>query len=253
MARVVGVIPARFASTRLPGKPLELIGDKPMLWHVYSRTKLAKSLSDVIIATDDDRIFEAAQSFGAQVQMTDSRHQTGSDRIAEVAERVDADILVNIQGDEPFIDPHAIDAAVENLIKKDEAVVGTLITRFCKNDALISPNTAKVVTDVNGFAIYFSRSVIPFNRDVGAIEKWLAAGRYFQHIGLYAFRKEFLMKFVQLPQSELEKIEKLEQLRILENGFKIICTEVKEAGFCVDTLEDLQEARQIWKDQNVAN
>lgn len=246
-AAAIGVIPARYQSSRLPGKPLALIGGKPLIQHVYERASLARSFDDLIVATDDVRIEKAVQAFGGQAMMTDRSHQTGSDRVAEVAENYDAEIIVNVQGDEPFISPTAIDLAVEKLRETPDAVVGTLVTPCRDEDELISENTAKVVQDATGSALYFSRSPIPFIRDAKDLTALLARSTFYLHIGIYVFRRDFLFQFIQLPQGALEQFEKLEQLRILENGHKIICAQTDYQAFSVDTQQDLEIANAKFK------
>ena len=248
----VGVIPARYASSRFPGKPLADLGGKPMIQHVYERAAQAGRLQQVIVATDDRRIAEAVRAFGGRVQMTRSDHPSGSDRVGEVAATLDADIIVNIQGDEPFIDPDAIDLAVETLETHPDVPVATLV-RPCDNvEELQSPNTAKVVLDDAGHALYFSRAAIPFHRDETNPANWLNASSYFLHIGLYVYRKAFLLEYTTWPPGRLERIEKLEQLRILERGYRIICAKTDYHAICVDTPEDLAQAQQILKEYGVA-
>ena len=249
----LGVIPARYASTRFPGKPLALIGEKPMIQHVYEKAIQAETLREVVVATDDARIVEAVQAFGGNVILTRDDHETGSDRLAEVAAQHSEAILVNIQGDEPFISPEAIDRAVAKLVETPQADVGTLVTRFRRVDEFLSANTAKVILDKNDFALYFSRAQIPFFRDCDDPKSWLEKDVYFQHIGLYVYRRDFLLKFVEWPPGRLEHVEKLEQLRVLENGHRIVCAKTEYASFCVDTPEDLEKAQQIWKEQARAN
>lgn len=247
----LGVIPARYASSRLPGKPLMDIAGKPMIQHVYERTQKAKTLDQIVVATDDVRIAEAVTAFGGQTMMTRSDHPSGSDRVAEVADQFDCDLVVNIQGDEPFIAPQAIDTAVQKLIASPQAVVSTLVSRLYDNKSLYSRNTAKVVLSNDDFALYFSRAPIPFDRDA-MDETHLQPGRaHLQHIGLYVFRKSFLKKFVNLPVCDLEQIEKLEQLRVLKNGYRIVCAVVDYHSFCVDTPDDLEKARTLAKELSV--
>ena len=248
----VGVIPARYASSRFPGKPLADLGGKPMIQHVYERAAQAGRLQQVIVATDDRRIAEAVRAFGGRVQMTRSDHPSGSDRVGEVAATLDADIIVNIQGDEPFIDPDAIDLAVETLEAHPDAPVATLVRPCDSVEELQSPNTAKVVLDDAGHALYFSRAAIPFYRDETHPANWLKASSYFLHIGLYVYRKAFLLEYITWPPGRLERIEKLEQLRILERGFRIICAKTDYHAICVDTPEDLAQAQQILKEYGVA-
>lgn len=247
----IGVIPARYAASRLPGKPLAIIAGKPMIQHVYERAVRAERLQRVVVATDDSRIVDAVQAFGGTVLMTRADHPSGSDRVAEVAVQFDADFIVNIQGDEPFISPHAIDQAVAGLAASPWAQVGTLVTRFASADELRSPNTAKVVLGAGGRALYFSRAPIPFLRDEPESESWLLHHRYYKHIGLYVFRRAYLLEFVTLSVSPLERAEKLEQLRILEHGDAIVCAQTTYASFCVDTPEDLERAQQMSREEAI--
>ncbi|KAA3618222.1 MAG: 3-deoxy-manno-octulosonate cytidylyltransferase [Calditrichaeota bacterium] len=251
MNKAVGIIPARYASTRFPGKPLGLIGNKPMIQHVYERASHAKSLDKVIVATDDERIMQAVKSFDGDVFLTRTDHQTGSDRIAEVAENLDFAIIVNIQGDEPFVDPDAIDQTVELLQNSPDAAISTLVAPIRNSSDLHNPDVAKVVLNNNHEALYFSRAAIPYNRDEKNPGKWLEYGNYYQHIGFYVYRKEILMQFVKWPLGTLEKRESLEQLRLLENGYKIVCAEVPQTAMCVDTPEDLEKAQQYWEEQQL--
>src|SRR3989338_2672331 len=213
----IAIIPARYASIRFPGKPLALINGKPLIHHVWESVSMSKSLKRIIVATDDERIFKAVREFGGEGWMTSSSHATGTDRISEVAKNIEADIIVNVQGDEPKI----IDMAVEPFrgtqteFGSPELQMGTVCTEIKSKDELNNPNIVNVVTDCNGFALYFSRSTIPYNRDNDSRTS------YYKHIGLYVYRKDFLIKFSQLPSTPLEKIEKLEQLRALEHGYKI--------------------------------
>lgn len=207
---VVGVIPARYGSTRLPGKPLIEIAGKPMIQHVYERASAATLLDDLIIATDDERIAEVVEETGGTTMMTDPDHSTGTGRVAEVAAKVDADFTVNIQGDEPLIDPNVIDAVVESL-RQNSPKVATPISPIKDESLLNDENTVKVVTDTDGKALYFSRSKIPFSGELGSTYK---------HIGLYGFETELLLDYINM-ESELESAEDLEQLRLLENGFEI--------------------------------
>jgi len=215
-----------------------MIAGKPMVQHVYERACQAQYLSEVIIATDDARIFAAARDYGSKVRMTRSDHLSGSDRAAEVASSDQASIIVNIQGDEPSIDPAAIDAAVLGLTKEEDAPMSTLAKRIEDPREIDDPNTVKVVMDLRGYALYFSRCPIPFVRG----EK----PPYFKHIGLYAYRREFLLGYSQMPVGPLERAEKLEQLRALENGHSIRVVETEYESLGVDTPEDLERLLQFW-------
>jgi 3-deoxy-manno-octulosonate cytidylyltransferase (CMP-KDO synthetase) len=236
--KILGVIPARFSSSRFPGKVLVPISSKPMLQHVYERASQARYLSSTIIATDDERVFEAARHFGAQVRMTRSDHVSGTDRVAEVASAEDAEIVVNIQGDEPLIDPDAIDAAVLPLEHYPEVVMSTLAKEIENLREVADPNVVKVVTDRAGNAIYFSRCPIPHGRQ-GFQPK------HFKHIGLYVYRRRFLLEYSSLPMGPLEQAERLEQLRALENGYKIRVVETQYESLGVDTPEDLARVSQL--------
>ena len=241
---IIGIIPARFASTRLHGKPLVDIGGLPMLQHTYESAKKSKLLSDVVIAVDDERVYDVARKFGAQVEMTPKDLETGSDRIAYVAEKLTtAEIIVNIQGDEPFIPGQMIDEAIEPLLFDKRVSVSTLAKRILSVDELNSPSIPKVVFDYNSYALYFSRSPIPYVRDgISDIQKLRIADIY-KHIGLYVYRKESLLQFTSLRPTDLEKFEKLEQLRMLENNMKIKIVVTENESLSVDTPDDLEIAR----------
>ena len=236
--KVLGVIPARYKSTRLEGKPLADILGKPMIQYVYEAAGRASSLQDVVVATDDERIFNAVQTFGGRAVMTKTDHPSGTDRVAEVAAGRDFDIVANIQGDEPLIDPHMIDECVEALQNSDGAGLSTLMKRVGE-DAYDDPGVVKVVRDVRGRALYFSRSLIPYPRTR------TAEFAVFEHIGLYAYTKECLLRLASLPPTPLEQIEGLEQLRALENGIPVQVAETSCTGelISVDTLADLERVR----------
>jgi 3-deoxy-manno-octulosonate cytidylyltransferase (CMP-KDO synthetase) len=238
--KILGVIPARFASTRFPGKVLAHIAGKTMLQHVYERASLSAYLTSTLIATDDDRVYSAARSFGARVRMTRSDHLSGTDRAAEVASAENAEIIVNIQGDEPLIDPAAIDAAILPLVHEPELVMGTLKKRIEDPREITDPNVVKVVTNGAGDAIYFSRCPIPFEREKSGTTP------YFKHIGLYVYQREFLLAYSALPVGPLETAERLEQLRALENGYRIRVVETEYESLGVDTPEDLQRVSQLF-------
>jgi len=241
---IVGIIPARFASTRLPGKPLLDIGGKPMLQHTYESAKKSKLLSDIVIAVDDERVYEAAKSFGAEVQMTPRELATGSDRIAYVAKKIfTSEIIVNIQGDEPFIPGQMIDEAIEPLLFDKNVEISTLAKKITSTDELNSPSIPKVVFDYNNYALYFSRYPIPYVRDTVSDNQKLRIAEIYKHIGLYVYRKESLIKFTSLRPTDLEKYEKLEQLRMLENEMKIKVVVTENESLSVDTQDDLEVAR----------
>lgn len=244
---VVVIIPARYASTRLNGKPLLHIAGKPMIQWVYERAKKAKLTNDVIAATDDKRVFDAVRYFGGKAVMTSPEHRTGTDRIAEAADGLNADIIVNVQGDEPLIEPEMIDEAIRPLTNDPEIVAATLKTKIRDEAELNNPNVVKVVTDKNDFALYFSRLPIPYVRNS---EQWpVASGQkksiHYKHIGLYVYRKYFLLKFAKMQPTSLEEAEKLEQLRVLENGYKIKVVETEHDSIGVDTEEDMERVRKI--------
>lgn len=232
--RAVGVIPARYPASRFPGKPLAAICGLPMVQRVYEGARRAKSLREVLVATDDERIADCCRSFGAPVVMTATHHPTGTDRLAEVAAGLDDDIVVNIQGDEPLIEGFVVDAAVQALLETPEAAMSTLVHEAEPN-ALADPNRVKVVMDRAGFALYFSRSPIPHRRPGGR------PARIWQHVGLYAYRRDFLLRYVELPPTEAEQSEALEQLRALEHGYRIRCGVVEGwKSVPVDTPEDVE-------------
>ena len=235
----IGVIPARYASSRFPGKPLADILTKPMIQWVYERACRAKLLEKVVVATDDQRIFDAVTNFNGNVVMTSPTAANGTERIAEVTQNLDAKLIVNIQGDEPLIDPDVIDQLVVLMKENPAAPVGTLVKKIEDAENLINPNIPKVVVDKDFYALYFSRSIIPFHRDRADQRKWIRNEKYYQHIGLYIYRREFLLKFVKLPMSNLERIERLEQLRILENGYKIKVALTETDSIGVDVPSDI--------------
>ncbi len=250
---VVGMIPARYAATRLPGKVLADIGGKPMVQHVYERASQAEVIQDVIVATDDSRVFEAVEAFGGTVVMTSSEHRSGTDRLAEVARGMDCDIVVNIQGDEPLIDADAIDAAVEPLLGDASIAMSTLRSPITDREEYENPAAVQVVVDREGFALYFSRAPIPYFRidDPDAIPEsgifahpvtGLAA---YRHIGMYVYRRETLLWLSELEPTPLEKTENLEQLRALENGCRIKVVEYDYSPIGVDTPEQLVQVRRI--------
>ncbi len=235
--RILGVIPARFASSRFPGKALATIAGKPMLQHVYERASQARYLSKVIIATDDERIHKAARTFGAPVIMTRADHLSGTDRVAEAASSDNATIIVNIQGDEPLIDPSAIDAAALALLDDPDVPMSTLMKLIEDPREINDPNVVKVVTNFGGDAIYFSRCPIPFARDSGGHHD---TNQHYKHLGLYVYRRDFLLAYSGLPVGPLERMERLEQLRAIENGHRVRVVETEYESLGVDTPEDLE-------------
>jgi 3-deoxy-manno-octulosonate cytidylyltransferase (CMP-KDO synthetase) len=238
---IIGVIPARYASTRFPGKPLVQIKGKPMIVHTYENSKKSKLLNEVLVATDDNRILEAVEKAGGKAVMTPSNLESGTDRIAYCVKDISCDIVVNIQGDEPFIQAEAIDSAIKPLIENDNILVSTLIKKIDKIDDLINRNVNKVIIDKDDYALYFSHSSIPCLRDFADEKEWLKHHVFYKHIGLYVYEIGFLFKFSGLPKSALEKAEKLEQLRILENGYKIKCVKTDYESISVDTPDDLKK------------
>ncbi|HET9319349.1 MAG TPA: 3-deoxy-manno-octulosonate cytidylyltransferase [Bryobacteraceae bacterium] len=240
------MIPARYASSRFPGKALVRIGNKSMLQHVYERVSLARYLTSVIIATDDERICKEARRIGAPVRMTRPDHLSGTDRVAEVASMDSAEWVVNVQGDEPLIDPGAIDAAILPLLDEPSIPMGTLKKRIEDPREIGDPNVVKVVTDRAGNAIYFSRSTIPYVRD-GAKGKSGGEVVHYKHIGLYIYRRDFLLRYPEMPVGPLEMAERLEQLRALENGHQIRVVETEYESVGVDTPEDLEKVNQLFE------
>jgi len=241
--KIVGIIPARFASTRFPGKPLALIAGRPLIQHVVEQCQQAKLLSDVIVATDDTRIWEVAQNF-CRVEMTRPEHPSGSDRIAEVAERCGCDAVVNIQGDEPLIEPGVIDAVAGALAQNE---MSTAAARIKSLSELDNPNVVKVVVNAAGRALYFSRRTIPYLREAasGSTSEQLAAFPFLKHLGIYGYRRETLLRLVKFPVSPLENAEKLEQLRALENGIPIAVVKVDYDSIGVDAPEDVAKVENI--------
>jgi 3-deoxy-manno-octulosonate cytidylyltransferase (CMP-KDO synthetase) len=241
--KITAIIPARYGSTRFEGKALADIGGKPMIQHVYERTCRSALISEVVVATDDDRIAAAVRKFGGRAEMTSTGHETGTDRLAEVAARMDSDIIVNVQGDEPLIEAAMIDEAIEPLTADAALPMSTLKSRIKTLHDFLSPNVVKVVTDWEGYALYFSRSPLPNFRD-----KWndlkdekFSSGKLlsYKHVGLYVYRREFLLQYSQMSPTYLELSEKLEQLRVLENGYRIKVVETSFESIGVDTPADL--------------
>ena len=243
--KILTVVPARFASTRFPGKIIAPVCGKPLVLHTYERARRAKCVTDVVIAADDPRIADALRPFDARVVMTRADHASGTDRIAEVAATSDADIIVNVQGDEPLIDPATIDKTVEALLNAPDAPMATARCLITDPAELDNPNVVKVVCDARGRALYFSRCCIPYIRDERDRARARLPRVHWVHIGLYVYRREFLLRFAKLPQTPLERLEKLEQLRALENGFPIMVADTDYEGVGVDTPEDLERVRKL--------
>jgi len=237
---VVAIIPARYAATRLPGKVLVDIAGKPMIQHVYERAQATSGISQVLVATDDERIAEVVKGFGGEFRMTRADHDTGTDRLAEVAADLSCDVVVNVQGDEPLIAPASIQIALEPLKSSPEVVMSTLRERLHDMDEVRDPNNVKVVVDQDDFALYFSRHAIPFPRNNGD-----GAIVYWRHIGLYAYRREFLLTYARLTPTPLQRAEALEQLRALEHGYRIKVPVTPHSAIGVDTPEDLARVRAL--------
>lgn len=238
MSQVAIIIPARYQSSRFPGKPLALLAGKPMIQHVYERCQQVPGIADIIVATDHDGIANTVRSFGGKVCMTSENCACGTDRVAEVAAKLTADIIINVQGDEPNIEPDYISKALAPLLTDDKLQMATLMAPIKDPAEYRNPNIVKVVTDTNKRALYFSRSPIPNN------ERGQVAG-LFKHIGLYVYRRDFLLKLTQMAQTPLEQTEKLEQLRVLENGVAIQMVEVPQSTFGIDTPEQLAAMEKI--------
>jgi 3-deoxy-manno-octulosonate cytidylyltransferase (CMP-KDO synthetase) len=257
-SRAVAIIPARWASTRFPGKPLAQIKNKPMIQWVVEQAQKASRISEVIVATDDDRIMDAVTGFGGKAVMTSQNHTTGSDRIAEVASGLKCDIVVNVQGDEPLIPPENIDQVIGCLDRDPALNVATLMMAVHESDEIIDPNVVKVVADQKGKALYFSRSAIPFHRDEWKngfpenISKSKKEGmsQVFKHIGLYAYTRSFLLEFTRMNPTPIEQLEKLEQLRILEHGYPIQVELTEKVSMGVDQIEDLDKIERFLEKQN---
>lgn len=239
---VTAIIPARYQSTRFPGKPLALLLGRPMIQHVYERTNSAQLVDRVIVATDDQRIFETVHAFGGEAMMTRADHATGTDRLAEVASNLDAELIVNVQGDEPLIHPQMIDQAVQPLVDSAVIQMGTLAAPLTCNEDFHNPNVVKVVRDLAGFALYFSRAPIPWPRDPGGNDQGahLPQLALWRHIGLYVYRRSLLLDYPGWPETPLERLERLEQLRALERGVRIYVAETRWDSHGVDTPADLE-------------
>ncbi len=244
--KVVVIIPARYASTRLPGKPLVSLAGKPMIQRVYEQARLAARVDSVLVATDDERIVKAVEKFGGEARMTRSNHRTGTERVAEVAAHEEGEVFVNVQGDEPLLNPASVDAAVASLLEEPAAAISTLATSIKIPAEIMDPNVVKTVLDFDGNALYFSRAPIPWVRD--AASKMQV--RHLKHLGLYVFQRDALLEYPTLPQGELERIEQLEQLRWLENGWKIRVAEVEHDAVSVDVPEDVARVEKLLKDES---
>lgn len=245
--RVLAIIPARYASTRFPGKPLALLGGRPVIQWVWERVSSVPGLDEAVVATDDTRIAQAVEAFGGRAVMTGSHHRSGTDRCGEVLQRMKEqgnvfDVAVNVQGDEPFVQPGQLHSLIDSFSRPDTCIA-TLKTPIRSTGELLSPNNVKVVCDKDGQALYFSRQPLPFLRGVKPA-RWLEHQHYYKHVGIYAFRTATLERLVCLPQSPLESSESLEQLRWLENGYRIHVVETQAANIGIDTPEDMKAAEQ---------
>ena len=240
--RVLAVIPARYASTRFPGKIIQPLAGKPLVQHTYERTIQAKLVDEAVVATDDEIVAEALKPFGTPVVMTSADHPTGTDRIAEVVRARAEDLIVNVQGDEPLIDPKTIDGAIEPLLARPDVVMSTARHRIDDPAQALDPNVVKVVCDTSGLALYFSRAPIPHVRDA---EDAPAESVHWQHIGLYVYRRDFLLKYAAMAQTPLERLEKLEQLRVIENGYKIAVVDTTYKSIGVDVVADYERIRAL--------
>ena len=239
MNKTAIIIPARYGSSRLEGKPLLKVCEKPVIQWVYEKAQQAKLADMIIVATDDERSFNAVKAFGGEVEMTSVNHKCGSDRIREVAERhPEIAYIVNLQGDEPLIKPESIDAVARNVQEDDKADISTLIRVLTDEEEINNPNLVKCVVDNNGYALYFSRSKIPYERNKNV-------ATFYGHLGIYGYKRDALMKMTSLPQTPLEKTESLEQLRAIENGMKIKTSVVDFVPVGIDTAEDLEKFKQI--------
>jgi 3-deoxy-D-manno-octulosonate cytidylyltransferase len=242
--KVLCIIPARYASTRLPGKPLRDIAGKPMIVRVYERAVQAKRVQDVVVATDDERICAAVAAHGGRAVMTRADHATGTDRLAEVAEKMtEYDLIINVQGDEPLIDPAVIDALVAPFLSDAALSMATVKTALAAEEDITNPNNVKVITDCAGNALYFSRARIPYARNPGA--------KVYKHIGIYAYRRDFLLAYARMEQTPLELSESLEQLRALENGHRIRVVETDAVFIGVDTEEDLAAVNEEYRKRGI--
>ena len=247
--RVVGIIPARYGSTRLPGKALCLIRGKPMVQRVLERARAARVLDEVCVATDDERIVRAVEQGGGRAVLTSPSHPSGTDRLAEAVQKMEADIVVNLQGDQPFLDPVMIEEAVHPLLDDADLSMTTLMHPLSRAEDLANPNVVKVVVNRAGDALYFSRSLIPYPRQP-------IAHPVYEHVGLYVYRRAFLLQLAKLPPTQLEQVESLEQLRVLEHGYRLRVVETRATdheftGFSVDTAEDLARAEQLLRERGL--
>jgi 3-deoxy-manno-octulosonate cytidylyltransferase (CMP-KDO synthetase) len=244
--KIAGIIPARYGSTRFPGKMLEDLGGKPLVVRTAEQAAKADRLREIWVATDDDRIEEAVRASGIRVIRTRADHPSGTDRIAEAVQSIGADLVVNVQGDEPFVSPDTLNALAERMLREDAPEMGTARTPISSVEELRDPSVVKLVCDVRGCALYFSRAPIPHARDEDPAGL-MRDGLYFRHLGLYAYRREFLERWGTFPPHPMEETEKLEQLRALANGASIAVIEARETAPGIDTPEDMRRARNLWK------
>jgi 3-deoxy-manno-octulosonate cytidylyltransferase (CMP-KDO synthetase) len=251
MSRTVGIIPARYGSTRLPGKPLVSILGQPMIFWVWDQARRAKNLDRVVVATDDNRVKKAVEKFGGEAVITSPKHTSGSDRVAEVARSITCDIVVNIQGDEPLISPSSLDRLVDSLLSEKDVNMATLVTPIQNRAKISDLNVVKAVFDKDNNALYFSRFLQPYtNSSVSKSDYVSGLSSYYAHIGVYAYRKSFLLKFTGWKPGNLEKLEKLEQLRVLENGYHIKIVKTVDNTHHVDRAEDIREVEKILRKRN---
>jgi len=247
MKKVTAIIPARYASTRFPGKPLALLQGLPMIEHVCRRVAAAELVDRVIVATDDERILNCVQGFGGEAMLTRADHPTGTDRLAEVAGQLDSELIVNVQGDEPLIQPQMIDQAIRPLLENPAIEMGTLAARLTLLEDFHNPNVVKVVRDLAGFALYFSRAPIPWPRDVGSdeLESRLPHLAVWRHVGLYVYRRSLLLDYPGWSETPLEQLERLEQLRALERGVRLYVAQTQWESHGVDTPADLKRVEML--------
>ncbi len=239
MSKTAIIIPARYSSTRLEGKPLIKVCDKPIIQWVWERAMQVKSADEVIIATDNQNIYDCAKSFGAKAEMTSPNHKCGSDRIVEAAKKYpEFTYIINLQGDEPMINPECVEEVIKLIKEDNSADISTLLTEISNTDEINDPNCVKCVKDINGYALYFSRSKIPFERNSGI-------AKFYKHIGIYGYKRESLFKMTQFPQPETERAESLEQLRALYYGMRIKTSVVKYNSIGIDTIDDLNSFRKL--------
>jgi 3-deoxy-manno-octulosonate cytidylyltransferase (CMP-KDO synthetase) len=248
--KIICIIPARFASSRFPGKPLAKIAGFPMIEWVHKRALSVRDFTEVIVATDDQRIYDVVLSYGGRAVMTATDLPSGTDRVAAVVNNIEADVVVNLQGDEPLVSPKLLSQVCEPFYEEN-VLMTTAIKRINSLNELEDPNLVRVVIDKNGDALYFSRSIVPFNRDAKNKAEWFNIHEYYYHIGIYTYRKDFLMSLSHMKQTKLERVESLEQLRVLENGYKIRTVLTDYESQSVDTKEDLLKVEKFITDNKL--